>query len=272
MSLRGALDRLRGRPAGPELGLDYHCHLIPGVDDGVRSLEEARATIAALRALGYRGAVVTPHIYPGVYDNGTTGLRAAFAALRVETGADYPMWLAAEYHTNDGLFPLIEQGDLLHVPLDGARLVLAEFPYLMPAPRGLEALAALRRAGWQPVLAHVERYRYIALDPEPWLAHLRDLDVWVQCNVGSLAGMYGPQPQAFARQLLAQGLPVLWGSDTHRPMQVQRYIAPGLRELAGVGALNAQLQPLLERLISGNPSSTGLECDHGVHAGEVGHV
>ena len=268
MSLRHALDKLRGRAAQPALMLDFHCHLIPGVDDGVRTLEEARATIAGLRALGYRGAVVTPHIYPGVYDNSADALRTAFAALQQDVGHDYPMWLGAEYHTNDGLFPLIEAGDLLHVALGDARVVLAEFPYLMPAPRGLEALAALRHAGWQPVLAHVERYRYIAQDPEPWLAHLRELDVWIQCNVGSLAGMYGPQPQAFARHLLQRGLPVLWASDVHRPMQVQRYIAPGLRELAGLGQLNALLDPLL----TGAQAATRAASQPEVHAGEASHV
>jgi tyrosine-protein phosphatase YwqE len=268
MSLQRALDKLRGSAAQPVPGLDFHCHLIPGVDDGVRTLEETRATIAGLRALGYRGAVVTPHIYPGVYDNTVAGLRDAFATLQHAIGTDYPMWLAAEYHTNDGLFPLIEQGDLLHVALGGTRVVLAEFPYLMPAPRGLEALAALRRAGWQPVLAHVERYRYIAQDPEPWLAHLRELDVWLQCNVGSLAGMYGPQPQAFARRLLQRGLPVLWASDVHRPMQVQRYIAPGLRQLAGLERINALLDPL----VTGAPGGQGAASAFAVHAGEVGHA
>ena len=268
MSLRDAIDRLRSRDAGPELGLDFHCHLLPGIDDGVRNVEESRETVVALRALGYRGAVVTPHIYPGVFENTAHDLRVRFATWQAEVAVDYPCHLAAEYHTNDGLFPLIEQGDLLHVEVSGKRVVLAEFPYLMPAPRGLEALAALRRGGWQPVLAHVERYRYIAQDPEPWLAHLRELDVWLQCNVGSLAGMYGPQPQAFARQLLQRGLPVLWASDVHRPMQVQRYIAPGLRQLTVLGRINALLDPL----VTGAQPAAGATSSRAAHAGDVGHA
>ena len=240
------LQRRRETAPALQMGWDFHCHLLPGVDDGVRTLDESLETIAALRALGYRGAVVTPHIYPGVYDNTPAALQPVFAQVQRAVGADYPMHLAAEYHTNEGLFALIEHGDLLYVEIAGARVVLAEFPYLMPAPRGMEALVALRQAGWQPLLAHVERYRYIQLDPQPWLDRLHAAGVWLQCNVGSLAGMYGPQPQALAQQLLQRRLPLLWASDVHRPMQVQRYIAPGLQMLAraGITQLNAPLNAL----------------------------
>lgn len=245
MSLLQALG-LRRAPARPALGWDFHCHLLPGVDDGVRTLDEARAAIAGLRRLGYRGGVLTPHIYPGVYDNDTAGLRAAFAEFRARIGEDYALWLAAEYHVTDALFERIAEGDLLYAPLGDRRLVLVEFPYLMPAPRGIDALATLTRAGYQPVLAHAERYRYLHTDPEPWLARIARHGTWVQCNIGSLSGLYGEGPRALAEDLLQRGLPVLWGTDLHRPRQIERYIAPGLECLGGLGRLNPALDALEE--------------------------
>lgn len=243
MSFLSGLGRSR-KPKRPSLGWDFHCHLIPGVDDGVRTQEEAQEAIDGLRALGYQGGVVTPHIYSGVYDNESDGLRAAFAEVQGRVGSEYPLWLAAEYHTTDALFDYIANNDLLHLPLEDRRLVLVEFPYLMPAPRGMDAIAALARAGYQPVLAHVERYRYIQADPDPWLSALSRYDTWLQCNIGSLVGMYGQGPRDFARNLLSQGRPVIWGTDLHRPRQIERYIANGLDQLGRVGRLNAILDQL----------------------------
>ena len=239
--------RRAARAAPVDRGWDFHCHLIPGVDDGVRTLEEARETIAALKALGFRGGVVTPHIYAGVYDNTAQSLREAFADFQQQIGDDYGLILGAEYHTTEAFFDLIAAGDLLHVLLPDRRLVLVEFPYLMPSPYGMEALDAVTRAGYQPVLAHVERYRYIQADPETWLADLARRDVWLQCNIGSLAGMYGERPRRMAQRLLDQGGPALWGSDVHRPMQIRRYVEVGLRELRGRGVLSGRLTPKVSR-------------------------
>lgn len=228
----------------PSLGWDFHCHLIPGVDDGVRSLEEARQAIDGLRHLGYCGGVVTPHIYAGVYDNSSANLRAAFEQFRIRVDRDYGLRLAAEYHATDEFVDLVSDGDLLFLPLTDRRLVLVEFPYMMPAPRGMDAIGALVRAGYQPVLAHVERYRYIQDDPDMWLTRISRFDTWVQCNIGSLGGMYGKGPRTFARHLLAQGVPVIWGTDLHRPRQIDRYIVAGLQSLGGLDRLNTLLDEL----------------------------
>ena len=240
MSLRSWLG-LGPQTARPELGWDYHCHLLPGVDDGARTLEEAREMITGLRALGYRGGVLTPHIYDGVYANTSASLRTAFAAFKAAIGDEYQLWLAAEYHTTDAFFELIKNDDLLFLPVGRDRLVLVEFPYLMPNPRGLEALAAVRHAGYQPVLAHVERYRYIQSDPKPWLADLARHEVWIQCNIGSLGGMYGDRPRKLAQHLLDAGLPVLWSTDVHRISQIERYVSRGLVCLERLAYVNGVL-------------------------------
>lgn len=224
---------------------DFHCHLLPAVDDGLRSLEETQAAIAGMRALGYLGAVLTPHIYPGVYDNTPDRLREAFLTLQQSIGSGFGLHLAAEYFADETMFTAIEREDVLYLPVGNQKVVLVEFPALMPAPCGLDVLRALHRAGYQPVLAHVERYRYVEQDPSAWLPQIEQSGAWLQCDIGSLAGQYGPQPQAFARGLLDRELPTLWGTDLHRTAQLERYITPGLALLAKGGQkINAVLEEL----------------------------
>ena len=237
----------REAPNGARLApaWDFHCHLLPAVDDGLRSLEEARAAIKGLLALGYQGAVLTPHIYPGVYDNTSDRLRDAFQALRQETEAGFTLHLAAEYFADAALFRAIEQDDILYLKLGSQKIVLVEFPTLMPSPAGMDILLQLRRAGYQPVLAHVERYRYVQLEWSVWLSRLERSGAWLQCDIGSLAGQYGPHPQVFARWLLDHELPTLWGTDLHRVAQLERYVVPGLAVLTKNGhRINAVLEAL----------------------------
>jgi tyrosine-protein phosphatase YwqE len=224
---------------------DFHCHLLPAVDDGLRSLEETRAAIAGLSALGYRGAVLTPHIYPGVYDNTSARLRASFRLLQQAVDDTFTLRLAAEYFADEALLAAIDRDDVLYLELGSQKIVLVEFPALMPAPAGMDALLRLRSAGYQPVLAHVERCCYVRQEQALWLRRLEHSGVWLQCDIGSLTGQYGPEPQSFARRLLDSELPALWGTDLHRVGQVDRYIAPGLALLAKSGQpVNTVLEEL----------------------------
>jgi len=211
---------------------DFHCHLLPAADDGLRSLEETQTAIEGMRALGYQGAVLTPHIYPGVYDNTPARLREAFHTLQQSVGSGFGLHLAAEYFADETIFAAIDRKDVLYLPVGNKKIVLVEFPALMPAPCGMDVLMALSRAGYQPVLAHVERYRYVEQDKSAWLPQIERAGAWLQCDIGSLVGQYGPHPQTFARRLLDRELPTLWGTDLHRVNQLERYVAPGLALLA----------------------------------------
>ncbi|MCK9187954.1 CpsB/CapC family capsule biosynthesis tyrosine phosphatase [Acidithiobacillus sp.] len=224
---------------------DFHCHLLPAVDDGLRSLEETQAAIESMRALGYRGAVLTPHIYPGVYDNTPEQLREAFHTLQQSVGSGFSLHLAAEYFVDETIFDAIARDNLLYLAVGKRKLVLVEFPALMLAPRGMDVLVTLSNAGYQPVLAHVERYRYIQFGRSEWLPKIEQSGAWLQCDIGSLVGQYGPHPQAFARWLLDHELPTLWGTDLHRTAQLERYIAPGLALLVKSGqGINTVLEEL----------------------------
>lgn len=230
-----------------ELGLDFHNHLLPGVDDGSSTLEEAKQSIAALRGAGFCGAVITPHIYKGVYDNTPELLTAAFdefVANLGEIARDFPLRLAAEYFADESFLDLVRRNDLLFLDVEGERWVLIEFPFQRDNSTSALCVAALAARGYRPVIAHVERYRYVAQGRTVWLSRFARSGAILQGDIGSLAGQHGEDARSFAHWLLSRELIKIWGSDLHKPKQMERHIAPGLAQLTALGRLNAVLNPV----------------------------
>ncbi len=212
------------------------------------SYEEAIEAIGKLKSLGFRGAVVTPHLYHGVFDNKAIDLRIAFAAFisrLQEEGIAFQLLLSGEYFADEHFLKLVEEGDLLHTPLNGERLVLLEFSYLQETPFASAALAALVAHRYRPVIAHVERYRFVAKTPQPWLELFARHDAVLQGDIGSLAGQHGEEVKNFAHWLLDRRHVRIWGTDIHNPRQIDRYIAPGLALLNHADRLAGGLSPML---------------------------
>lgn len=223
---------------------DFHSHILPGVDDGLRSYEEADAAIDGLLALGYEGLVLTPHIYPEVFSNTEESLKSAFATFERHVAGRIGLRLAAEYFVHEDMLAKIARHDLLCTEVGDRKLVLVEFPVLMPPPRGMEVMAALRLGGYQPVLAHIERYRYVQQETAAWLALLKRGEILIQCDLGSLVGQYGREPQKTAQSLQAQDQVDIWGTDLHRVEQIARYMGPSLASFESTYALNRPLHGL----------------------------
>jgi len=235
------------------LGFDFHSHLMPGVDDGIESYADAKKTIAGLKALGFTGAVITPHLYHGVFDNQAAKLRNSFdefATALKNDGIDFPLHLAGEYFADDYFLKLIEQGDLLYTPVDNERWVLLEFPYLQESPFATACLAALVSKGYRPIVAHVERYRFAAQAPAAWLEQFQRYGAVLQGDIGSLAGQHGEEVKRFAIWLLERNNVAIWGTDIHKSRQIERHIVPGLAQLGLAGRLNSALNPMLNGMSS----------------------
>jgi tyrosine-protein phosphatase YwqE len=248
------LNRLRAasgtsvRSVPEQLGFDFHSHLLPGVDDGMESFEESCDAIAQLKALGFVGAVTTPHIYRGVFENHAAGLRAAFGTFRARLdaiGEAFPLHLAAEYFTDEHFLALIGRDDLLYLPVGDERWVLLEFPYAQESPFAAPCLAALVARGYRPVIAHVERYRFMAASPDSWIDRFEGMGCVLQGDIGSLVGQFGKSAQRLGEELLVRNLISLWGTDLHKPGQIGRHIVPGLARLAGIERLNSVIDTAL---------------------------
>lgn len=241
--------RIAGTAAhsSPRVSWDIHAHIIPGVDDGVRTVAEAVETITALRAIGYVGSIVTPHIYRGVYANTRQSLLTAAASFREELRTlhiDYGIELAAEYFADEHLIELVEREELLSFGRE-RRYVLIEFPYSVEPLLWADALTALLRKQYTPVVAHIERYHFVCEQPALWLERFRKFNVAIQCNIGSLVGQYGKYAFELARQMRDQRIATFWGTDVHRPSQVAKFVRTGLTHLTELGELNTDLQAVV---------------------------
>ena len=190
---------------------DWHSHLLPGVDDGIRTMEESLATLEAFEREGVRKVWLTPHIMEDV-PNTTERLRARFEDLKKEYTGGIELRLASE-NMLDSLFEeRLQSNDFLPIGEDGKHL-LVETSYVNP-PYGMEDMVSgVVSLGYVPVLAHPERYRYMTEDDYYlW----KERGVLFQLNYMSLLGAYGETARRKAEWLLQEGMINLTGSDTHR--------------------------------------------------------
>jgi tyrosine-protein phosphatase YwqE len=214
-----------------QLGMDFHSHLLPGVDDGMADLGAAKAAILRLKLLGYAGAVLTPHIYQDFYYNTAASLRRRFQEFEAELaayGVSFQLRLAAEYFIDDHLLELISRDELLWLAAGRERLVLVELPLYRESPYAQACLSGLVARGYRPVIAHVERYRTVRKKPQPWLDYFASFGAVLQGNIGSLAGQYGESVRAFAQDLRARNAITIWGTDLHNAADIDTYIRPAL--------------------------------------------
>lgn len=208
-------------PAGAlaALGADMHSHLLPGLDDGAATLEDSLALLRELRYLGFKRLVMTPHIMGDFYKNTPGGIREALALLREAAAAeglsDVVLECAAEYYLDEFLGRKLADGTEMLTFGGAQRYLLFETSYLNEPLNLYDIIFELKSQGYQPVLAHPERYTYL----HGRLAEIeklrRDYGVLLQINLNSLAGYYSPAAQKVAEQLIDARLVDFVGTDTH---------------------------------------------------------
>lgn len=190
---------------------DWHSHILPGVDDGIKTMSESLAVLTEFERLGVKRVWLTPHIMED-YPNTTEGLRARYEELKSEWNGNVELMLAAENMLDTLFEERLEAGDLLPIGEEGNRL-LVETSYYTP-PFGMdEIIERIFSKGYFPVLAHPERYRYME---EKEYKELKERGVEFQLNYLSLAGGYGATAKKKAEWLLGKGMINYAGSDIHR--------------------------------------------------------
>jgi len=197
------------------LGADMHSHLLPGIDDGSKSTDHSLGMMRKFQELGYKKLITTPHVMNGVYNNTTAVILEKLEELRFAAkaaGLTIELDASAEYYFDETLFERIKNEDLL--PFCGNH-ILFECSF-RNEPQQLEELVfLLRSSGYQPILAHFERYAYYHGSTE-MAKKLRDRGVWIQLNLNSLAGHYGPEVKKQGMRLVKEKLVDVVGSDCHR--------------------------------------------------------
>lgn len=204
----------------PSYCTDIHSHLLPGIDDGVKTLEESIDIITSLHKMGFSRLVVTPHIMYHHFRNTKEIIEEQTQklndALR-QAGIDVEIIPSAEYYFDENFLHLIEKEELL--PFGNDRYVLFEMSYTN-RPFGLEqTIFTLLSKGYKPILAHPERYSFLNSDVSKF-EQLKHSGVRFQLNINSLIGFYGKKPRVAAKYLVENGLIDFVGSDIH----AQRYL------------------------------------------------
>ena len=199
--------------------VDFHSHLIPGVDDGSRTVEQSIQSLAAMAAQGITTCITTPHF--------DASLTRSPDALAERLGQFDLAWaeLTSAVAQTPGL-PELKRGtevmldepevDLsdARIRLNGGRFILCEFPGLRLPPNAEWGVSNLIAQGWQPIIAHPERYRN--LDPQlEMLGLLRRAGAFFQVNAGSLMGQHGEPAMRTAQRMLAAGWAEYLSSDYH---------------------------------------------------------
>ena len=202
------------------LRVDIHSHLIPGIDDGAPTMDHSIGMIRKFQELGYQKLIMTPHVMSGVYDNSSETIRSAFHELKTtiqSLGIEMELEVSAEYFLDETLFERIKTKDL--IPFKGNH-VLFELSFRYEPQQLEDFVFLLCSSGYQPVIAHFERYPYYH-DSIDVAQRLKELGCMIQVNLNSFTGHYGPGVKKQALRLLKAKLIDIAGSDCHRIEHLQ---------------------------------------------------
>ncbi|WP_370089947.1 tyrosine-protein phosphatase [Ekhidna sp.] len=216
-----------GKKSFAPLEVDIHSHLIHNIDDGSQSIEQSIEMLRELVKLGFKKVITTPHIHPRypntpqIIMDGFEKLQAAVSSLDFEM----EMEVAAEYYVDDAFMKKVKADDT--ILSFGDKYVLVESSFINKPAFFESVLFDLKTKGYQPVLAHPERYQFLEGRME-WLEELKSMGVMLQVTLGSIGGYYGSIPQKLGKQLLQREMVDFLGSDLHRYSHLE-FLAKGLK-------------------------------------------
>ncbi len=226
------------------LRTDMHSHLIPGIDDGSKTLDETIAILYKFKELGYKKVITTPHIMSDFYRNTPEIILNGLEIVKGELNRiqlEIEIEAAAEYYFDETLFQMLENESFLTF---GDKNVLIEFSF-SAAPQEHEKLFyEMRIKGYRPVIAHFERYLFYHGSIEQaklW----REKGMLIQMNINSLFGHYGPSVKKQAEMLIDSAQIDLIATDCHRLEHLtileQNLNSPYLKKVLDMDLLNYKL-------------------------------
>ena len=200
--------------------VDRHSHILPGVDDGIQTMNDSLNVLSFYEEQGISEVWLTPHIMEDC-PNTPEELRERYAELKAEYKGDITLHLAAENMVDSLFVKRLEQNNLLPYG-DNADEILIETSYVQAPYRFKNMLQDIKKAGYHPVLAHPERYHY--MDYEDY-DMLHEQGIRFQLNLVSLVGGYGPEAKERAEYLLEENYYKYEGSDLHSLSYFKKAIA-----------------------------------------------
>ena len=196
------------------LGADMHSHFIPGIDDGAKTIEDSLTLVRAMKDMGYKTIITTPHVMIDYYANTTQiiqeGLAKVQEALKQDQ-IDITIKAAAEYYIDEYFIKLLDTEPLLTIYNNE---VLVEFSMMYEPPMLFDVIFKMQAAGYRPIIAHPERYLFFHRNFDKYRM-LKDRGCLMQMNMLSVTGHYGKNIKSVADELLGMQLYDYCGSDMH---------------------------------------------------------
>ena len=195
--------------------VDIHSHLLPGIDDGAKDMEDTMGLISKMDEYGIHNFITTPHVLGSIWPNSSDTILDSLELVQEELEkrdlSHIKIDAAAEYMLDEEFCKLLKARDLLTLKEDS---LLVEMSFLNAPVNLFEMLFDIQLAGYQPILAHPERYAFFHTDFEMY-HKLKNAGCRFQLNLLSLTGHYGKSVQKAAEKLLSKNMIDLTGSDTH---------------------------------------------------------
>jgi protein-tyrosine phosphatase len=196
--------------------VDMHSHILPGLDDGSEDIEESKAILERFVQLGYKKAILTPHVMGDSYQNTPDGIREKLTLLKpIANQLGIVIEAAAEYYIDDSFYHKITDGEEI-LSFGEKKYVLIETSYINESSILTHVTFELQARGYVPVLAHPERYTYMFGNFKRY-EDLFDRGLLLQVNLNSLAGYYSPESQKIAERLIDKKMLHFVGTDCHSP-------------------------------------------------------
>ncbi len=206
----------------PENYVDIHSHLLPGIDDGAKNIYDTTKLITELKEIGINNFITTPHIMEDVWPNTSeriqtklTETKNLLSTFKID---DISIKAGAEYMVDDLFLKRLKDRDILTIKDD---FVLIEMSTFHPRLNILDLIFEIKLAGYQPIMAHPERYFYFHGKFKMY-DEFKSAGCDFQLNLLSLFDYYGKEVKNTAIKLLEGNLIDFTGTDVHNTIQVEK--------------------------------------------------
>ena len=197
--------------------VDTHCHILPEVDDGARSMEETRQMLQEAYEEGIRYIIATPHHHPRRGRKSPKQLRRQLKLVREEAAQisdELRIYLGTEIYFGQDIPERLREELIL--TMNKTKYVLVEFSPGDPFDYICQGIQQIQMKGYEVILAHIERYQCMYKNIEN-VEHLKHMGVRIQVNADSITGESGWKAKRFVRRLIDERLVFCVGTDAHDP-------------------------------------------------------
>lgn len=199
--------------------VDIHSHILPGIDDGAKTLADTQFLVTEMQKLGIAKAITTPHTMATIWNNTPETITHAHRAITEKLHLPFPIEAASEYLLDDSVLTKAENKELLTLK---ANFVLVELSYLNAPLRLYDYIYQLQLSGYQVILAHPERYTYFHAHKKEY-QKLKETGCLFQLNLLATVGYYGKEVAAIADYLLKEKWYDFTGSDIHHKNHIAAF-------------------------------------------------